>query len=202
LVTTIRTTASPLASTRSGRVGIVAPIRAGGGSSHYLLEDAAYRELRFAGRRSNQPAAGFASGDYAALQQAVRHGARVGFGYAQECSRWSHHQGQPRFWQRNLLQQLMARVLRRRTKPICRRGPALRAESGRHGAGFARALSDSVQWMNRRAACMCGRGFRQVQGRHPIEVLPDRAGTGCPLCAGELCYADDLTAQSRVTRCA
>jgi 2-aminoadipate transaminase len=168
----------------------------------YLLEDAAYRELRFAGPavKSALACEGFAerviyAGTYS---KPFATGARVGFGLLPKelFSVVSRIKGNHDFGSANLLQQLMARVLRSGRYEAHLVDVARRY--ARKAGVMVRALRehfpDSVQWMEpqggmyvwarlpvRFKAGIQSKFFRTALARDVLYV------------PGELCYADDLT---------
>jgi len=165
----------------------------------YLLEDAAYRELRFAGedipsalmtRHENRVIyAGTYSKPFAS-------GARVGFGVLppEVFAAASRIKGNHDFGTSNLLQQLLARALA--TGTYDKHLPALRQRYAAKSATMTRAIREhfpaSVEWAE-------PRGGLYVWAQLPTRV---KSGVKSPLFAaglkskvlyvpGELCYCDD-----------
>jgi 2-aminoadipate transaminase len=167
----------------------------------YLVEDAAYRELRFAGE--DVPSALTAphadrviyAGTYS---KPFATGVRVGFGVLPEpvCSTVARIKGNHDFGTANLLQELLARALA--TGAYDRHLPLLRERYARKAATMARALRrhfpESVRWMEPRGGLYV---WAQLPGAlksgEKSKLFATALERDVLYVPGALCYAPDDT---------
>lgn len=187
---------------KAGALALLRRYERHAGHPIYLVEDAAYRELRFAGE--DVPSALAAPGGAGRVIYAGTYskpfatGARVGFGLMPDeiCRAVLRLKGNHDFGTSNLLQQLLARALA--SGRFARHLPVLRRRYAAKAAVMTRALHEhfpeQVEWTEPRGGLyVWARLPAAVKTGATSKVFRSALARNVVYVPGGLCYADDPT---------
>jgi 2-aminoadipate transaminase len=187
---------------KAGALALLRRYERAAGHPLYLLEDAAYRELRFQGRGVKSALAVRGAADrviYAGTySKPFATGARVGFGLLPKAvfSTVLRIKGNHDFGTSNLLQQLLARALA--SGRYDRHLRALQARYGRKAQTMQRALQKhfppAVEWVEPQGGMYYwARLPRRLRSGTKSKLFETALKHDVLYVPGELCYAEDAT---------